>query len=119
MKTKGSFLLLIAALCISSLSFGQSAKNKGFVVVTDYLKADGKKDVSDILQKIIDNNPNRTLYFPDGTYVISKPVNTPADPKKSVSLQLSNYAIIKAADGWSHEEAMIRLGGKDPFRRHY
>ena len=35
MKTKGSFLLLIAALCISSLSFGQSAKNKGFVVVTD------------------------------------------------------------------------------------
>ena len=120
MKIKSTFLLLIAALCISSLAFGQSAKNKGgYVVVTDYLKADGKKDVSDILQKIIDNNPNRTLYFPDGTYVISKPVNTPADPKKSVSLQLSNYAIIKAADGWSHEEAMIRLGGKDPFNTIY
>ena len=28
---------------------------------------------------------------------------------------LSNYAIIRAADGWNHEEAMIRLGGKDPF----
>ena len=43
MKIKSTFLLLIAALCISSLAFGQSAKNKGYVVVTDYLKADGKK----------------------------------------------------------------------------
>ena len=111
----GRSILVAAALCLSLTVTGQTPKNKGYLVVTDYLKADGKKDVSDIIQRIIDDNPNRTLFFPDGTYLISKPVNTPADPKKSVSLQLSNYAIIKAADGWSHEEAMIRLGGKDPF----
>ena len=111
--------LAVLAICLSSLAFGQSAKNKGYVIVTDYLKADGKKDVSDIIQRIIDNNPNRTIFFPDGVYMISKPINTPADPTKSVSIQLSNYAIIRAAEGWSHEEAMIRLGGKDPFNTIY
>jgi hypothetical protein len=30
-------------------------------------------------------------------------------------LMLSNYAIIKAADGWDNEEAMIRLGAAEPF----
>ena len=59
---------------------GKSAKDKGYVIVTDYLKADGKKDVSAAIQKIIDSNPNRTLYFPDGIYLISKPISTPADP---------------------------------------
>ena len=111
----GRIIIVLAALFLGLAVRGQTPKNKGYLVVTDYLKADGKKDVSDILQKIIDDNPNRTLFFPDGTYLISKPINTPADPKKSVSLQLSNYAIIKAAEGWSHEDAMIRLGGKDPF----
>lgn len=85
----------------------------GYVIVTDYVKADGSEDVSDKIQQIIDSNPNRTIYFPDGVYVISKPLCTPANPKKSVDLQLSNYALIKAADNWSGDEAMIRLGGKD------
>jgi hypothetical protein len=118
MKNKKLFLIILS-ICLSVFAFGQSAKNKGYVIVTDYLKADGKKDVSDVIQRIIDSNPNRTLYFPDGIYLISKPINTPADPTKSVSLLLSNYATIKAADGWSHEEAMIRLGGKDPYNSIY
>ena len=71
--------------------------------------------MSDAIQKIIDENPNRTIYFPDGTYLISKPICTPADPSKSVALELSNYAIIKATEDWNNEEAMIRLGGKAPF----
>lgn len=85
----------------------------GYVVVTDTVKADGSGDVSDEIQSIIDGNPNRTIYFPDGVYLISKPICTPANPHKSVDLQLSNYAVIKAADNWSGSEAMIRLGGKD------
>ncbi|MBO6220582.1 MAG: hypothetical protein J6N46_01480, partial [Bacteroidales bacterium] len=75
----------------------QMAKDKGYVVVTDYLRADGTSDVSDALQRVIDTNPNRTIFFPDGVYLISKPINTPADPSKSVALQLSNYATIRAA----------------------
>ncbi len=85
----------------------------GYVIVTDYVSNDGKTDVADALQAVIDANPNRTIYFPDGIYLISKPICTPADPRKSVDLQLSNYAVIRATDNWSSEEAMIRLGGKD------
>lgn len=85
----------------------------GYVIVTDYLPNDGKTDVADALQAVIDANPNRTIYFPDGIYLISKPICTPADPRKSVDLQLSNYAVIRAAENWSSDEAMIRLGGKD------
>lgn len=115
MKIKTLFTFFVA--CVMSLSaFAHNApKDLGYVVVTKYVKANSGKDVSDAIQKIIDENPNRTIYFPDGVYLISKPICTPADPTKSVSLELSNYATIKAVDGWDNEEAMVRLGGKDPF----
>lgn len=87
-------------------------ENKNYICVTDYAPVNTGADVSDAIQRAIDENPNRTLYFPDGEYVIAKPILTPADPKLSVALYLSNYAVIKAADGWSDSEAMIRLGGK-------
>ena len=90
-------------------------ENRGYVVVTDYVKANTGEDLSDALQKIILDNPNRTIFFPDGEYVIAKPICTPANPKNSVMLILSNFAVIKAADGWSDTEAMIRLGGIDPY----
>ncbi len=78
--------------------------------VANYVKSDGTADVADDIQAIIDANPNRTLYFPDGTYLISHPIMTPAEPTLSVSLSLSPYAVIKASDDWHSEEAMIRLG---------
>ncbi len=106
--------IAITAIATAVTSFAQiPPAEKGYVIVTDYIGADGAGDVSDAIQKIIDDNPNRTIYFPDGTYLISKPVATPADPRKSVALELSNYAVIKAAPDWTHTEAMIRLGGKD------
>ena len=86
---------------------------KGYIIVTDYITAGAGEDVSDMIQKIIDENPNRTIYFPDGTYTISKPILTPAHPKKSVDLQLSNFACIRASEDWSSDEAIIRLGAKD------
>lgn len=108
--------LSVCAAAVALTAAGQTGMGqKGCVVVTDYISNDGKKDVSDAIQKIIDANPNRTIFFPDGAYLISKPILTPADPKKSVALLLSNYAVIRADAGWKHEEAMIRLGGKDPF----
>ena len=86
-------------------------KECGFVIATP---VDGNIDVSDDIQSLIDSNPNKTIYFPDGEYLISKPIVTSAHPEKSVDLQLSNYAVIKATNDWNHTEAMIRLGGKDP-----
>ncbi len=86
----------------------------GYIIVSDWLPNDGSRDVSDDLQKLIDDNPNRTLFFPDGVYLIGKTVRTPADPRKSVDLQLSNYAILRAAVPWTGGP-VISLGGKDPY----
>ena len=89
-------------------------KDAGYVIVSDYVKADTGSDVSDAIQKLINENPNKTLYFPDGEYLISKPITTSADPSKSVSLELSNYAHFKPTENWSGgEEAMFRLGATD------
>ncbi|MBR6709749.1 MAG: hypothetical protein IKL84_08755 [Clostridia bacterium] len=87
----------------------------GYVVITDYIKANTGEDLSDALQELILQNPNRTIFFPDGEYVIAKPICTPANPVHAVTLLLSNFAVIKAAENWSSTEAMIRLGAAEPF----
>ena len=97
----------------------QAAERKGYVIVTDYIPADESADAADAIQAVIEANPNRTIYFPDRVYRLSKPICTPADPKKSVDLQLSTYAVICPAENWDSEEAMIRLGGICPFNSIY
>ena len=89
--------------------------NKEMLTVTDFLPNDGSRDVAEDLNRLIAENPNRTLYFPDGLYVVGSPVLTPADPRKSVSLELANYAVIRAADTWDSDGAMVRLGGCEPY----
>lgn len=84
-----------------------------YINVKELINTECGEDMSDILQDVIDSNPNRVLFFPDGEYIITKPLLTPADPQRSVSLKLSDFAVIRAADGWTSSEAMIRLGGKD------
>ena len=91
----------------------------GYVVVTDYVKPNTGKDVSEEIQKIIDANPMKTIYFPDGEYILAKPIATSANPEHAVSLQLSTFAVLKAADGWDSEEAMVRIGGSEPFNTIY
>ena len=83
----------------------------GYVVITDHIKANTGADVSKEIQKVINQNPKSVIYFPDGEYVISSPIATPANGDVSVSLKLSDNAIIKASDDWSDNAAMIRLGG--------
>ena len=96
-----------------------NANALGYVVVTDYLEANTGRDVSDAIQKIIDSNPHRTIYFPDGEYILAKPICTSAKPENAVSLHLSDFATLKAADGWSESEAMVRLGAAEPFNTIY
>lgn len=86
----------------------------GAVNVARFVKPDTGADVYDALQGVIDANPNRTLYFPDGEYIVSQSLCTSADPTKSVSLHLADFAVIKAADSFKGE-AVVRLGGKNPF----
>ena len=87
----------------------------GYLSAADFVPCDGSEDVTSGLQKIIDENPNRTICFPDGLYRISSPLITPADPRKSVSLALSDFAVIQADERWNGGEAMIRLGGSLPY----
>ncbi len=89
--------------------------DKNYIVVTDYVKANTGADVSEAIQQIINDNPNRTIYFPDGEYILANPICTPADPTKAVSLELSCFAVLKASDDWSSEEAMVRMGGIYPY----
>lgn len=88
--------------------------HKNVLTVSDFINSECLDDVSDILQKIIDDNPNKTIYFPDGKYYIAKPIITPADPTKTVSLKLDAYAQIIAAKNWNGDGALIKLGGKYP-----
>lgn len=106
--------ILLGALVLASSLCMAAPEPHGFVNVADFVAADGKSDAADGIQRLIDANPNRTLWFADGTYLLTKPICTPADPRRSVDLQLSNYAILKAAPGWTNAEAMVRLGGIHP-----
>ena len=86
-----------------------------YINASDHLPIDGSRDVSADIQRLIEANPNRTIYFPDGTYLLAHPICTPADPRRSVDLRLSNYATLKAAEGWNTDEgAMVHLGGIYP-----
>lgn len=111
-ETELDYAIRNAEKAAENTANGKAPSDLGYVVVTDYIDSDGSSDVSDAIQGIIDSNPNKTIYFPDGIYLIEKPLCTPAEPMKSVDLQLSSYAVIRASENWQGG-ALIRLGGKD------
>ncbi len=86
-----------------------------YLTVTDYVRADTGEDIHLILQELIDKNPGKTLYFPDGEYVISESLVTSSEPSMSNSFYLSSGAVLKAADSWEKsntKRALICLGLK-------
>ena len=95
-------------------AMAKSQRPTGFVNVAEWIDTDGKVDVAEAIQRIIDTNPNQTLWFPDGTYLLSRPICTPADPARAVSLHLSDFAVLRATPDWAHTNAMVRLGGIHP-----
>ena len=72
------------------------------------------EDCADALQALVDANPNRTISIPDGVYLLSHPVATPADPRLAVSLALADFAVLKAAPDFPAHQPMVRLGGTHP-----
>ncbi len=69
-------------------------------------------DNAENLQKVIDENPNRTIYITDGTYKVSKSIIVPTAPDKRVSLRLSQYAFITVQDknAWTKGDPIIHYG---------
>ncbi len=108
------FMVLVMTLACAGVSVYAEEGGKGYLVITDYISVNSGEDVSDEIQAVIDANPNRTIFFPDGEYLVSKPIYTPAEPKKSVSLEMTDFAVIKAVGEWKSGEAVIQLGGKFP-----
>ena len=82
-----------------------------YVVVTDYISPNAKKDVHGILQMLIDKNPRRTIYFPDGEYLISAPLIMPGKAVESVSLRFSDGAVLKATDNFKRGNGISALIG--------
>ncbi|MCQ2794739.1 MAG: hypothetical protein MJ214_00820 [Bacilli bacterium] len=120
-----SKLKFLCLLTLVAPLIGCNNKSSGIIDVASYVDTSGHSDCSDKIQELINNNPNRTLYFRDGTYLLDHQILTPGDPTKSVDLQLSNYAILKASDNyqvkrggvlekWQDEYLyMVSLGGLD------
>ena len=89
----------------------EKTRNK-FIDVSQYIKPNSGVDVSAALQKLIDNNTYRTIYFPDGEYLLSRPITTSAAALTSTSFYLSDKAILKATDDWKGgNDALVKLGG--------
>lgn len=115
MKIKKIISVILATLLLLQIFSTFAFAGDGYLDVTDFIDANSGADISDEIQKIIDENPNCVLFFPDGEYLLSKPIYTPADPTKSVSLKLSDFAILRATGEWQEGEAIVQLGGKDPY----
>ena len=73
-------------------------------------------NAADALQSLIDKNPNRTIHIPDGTYLLSHPIATPAAPQFAVSLKLDDFAVLKAAPDFPAGQPLVRLGGTHSSR---
>lgn len=56
---------------------------------------DGVTDDTTAIQDCIDNNPHKTIYFPEGTYLISEPLVIKEGNEYQVNLKLDDNAIIK------------------------
>ena len=82
----------------------------GYVVITEYKEFVERGDYSPAIKKAIEENPRSTIYFPDGTYNFSEPIVISADPAKSVSIRMSNLAVLKPLDWTDSTLPLIRVG---------
>ena len=89
----------------------EKTRNK-FIDVSQFIQPNSGLDVYEALQKLIDNNEHRTIYFPDGEYLISKPIKTSAEGSSSTSFYLADNAVIKASNDWKGgSDALVKMGG--------
>lgn len=107
-------LAVLACSCSSSDPAPEPVVEENDKVLVANLPNDGKTDASEKLQSIINSNPNRTIYIPDGTYLIEHSLTTPAHATRSVALQLAKNAVLVASGNWDSDKPMISLGKTYP-----
>lgn len=109
---------IIPDYAIESLSAFVNAKFDG---VDDYVDdnlvnvkyngavGDGVTDDTQAIQDLIDNNHLKTLFFPDGKYLLSAPLQIGTTNAECVSLKLSPNAVIMAKEN-EGAEYLIEIG---------
>lgn len=104
----------VSASMLSSIDPLMTSHGVGgdYVLISDVAAANPTiKDASELIQKAVDENPGKTIYFPDGKYEFTKTVKIPSEPEKSVSFRLSNYATFTAPRSWNTENtALVQYG---------
>lgn len=71
---------------------------------------DGETDDTTAIQDCIDNNPHKTIYFPEGTYLISAPLVIPKGNEYQVNLLLDENAVIKTE---TEIDSLLEIGADD------
>ena len=70
---------LIAGIATMSVCvFGIGAAQAADVVSAKDIAGDGARPCAEAIQRLIDANPNREIFFPDGTYLLDRPICTPS-----------------------------------------
>ena len=109
--TKGS---CVTASNLSSIDpyINMTGLGEEYVIINNIINANrDEKDMSVVIQKAIDENPGKTIYFPDGKYNLTRTLIIPAEEGKSVSLRLSNYATFGPATNWDSScKALVQYG---------
>ncbi len=89
-------------------------KDPTYLNVTDYdILPNTGEDVYLQIQQLIDNNPGKTIFFPDGEYMTSQPIHVYGATDRTVFLKLSPRAVIKASDTNTDYVIEIGTGGTD------
>lgn len=104
-KLLSALFAVLLALTSCALANGDTAATidktawqPGYINVMDYgACGTGSKDDIDAIQRCIDENPGKTIYFPAGDYRISKSINLYASRSHSVNLVLDPSARIYTA----------------------
>ena len=92
--------------------------NTTYLNVADFITPNTGEDLADEIQALIEKHPQRTLFFPDGEYIISKSLRTYGDTQKTVSFLFGDGAVLKAADNWVTEQGcdcLIASGVYDSY----
>lgn len=80
----------------------------GTINILSYnVKNDGTEDCREKIQKAIDENPLKTIYFPNGKYLISNPIEISGINSKTINLNMSENATIFSND---NIECLIKVG---------
>jgi len=73
-------------------------------------KGDGVTDDYQIIQNLITNNPHKTIFFPDSTYLISQPLTIQTGNSHQVNLLLGKNAILKTN---STIDSLVEVGTEE------